>query len=52
MGRDLAPSYANIAVGYPEEQIIYPHIKSNFSNNTSVLIIDSYIRYMDDVFLN
>ena len=51
MGTDFAPSYANIAVGYVEERFLFPNISCNFDKNISELIIDSYIRYMDDCFL-
>ena len=42
MGTICAPSYANIFMGRFESERIYPKIES---------IIQSYLRYIDDVFL-
>ena len=42
MGTKCAPCYANIFMGYFEEQHIYPKITN---------IAHTYLRYIDDIFL-
>ena len=49
MGKSFAPPYACLTMGYLEETILIPKlIPRNFDSETSKMIIDYLMRYIDD----
>lgn len=52
MGVDFAASYACLAIGYLEENYLFPsYLPTYYSSEDCILIQESYDRYMDDGFL-
>ena len=52
MGNDLAAPYACLAIGYQEEEILFPIELPRFFDSTDCISIQTaYDRYMDDGFL-
>ena len=50
MGTKLAPPYACLAIGFLEETKLYPELSNYFSEEQSELIINQFLRFMDDGF--
>ena len=51
MGSKMAPPYANLSIGYLEETKLYPSLPKHFPRDIVELIIEWFLRYIDDGFI-
>ena len=51
MGSKMAPPYANLSIGYLEETKLYPSLPQHFPLDIVELIIEWFLRYIDDGFI-
>ena len=51
MGSKMAPPYANLSIGYLEETKLYPSLPQHFPADIVELIIEWFLRYIDDGFI-